>query len=594
MPGGCGVLKTDVDHSAARLAATLTRWGRAAALVVLGVAALDWLGWATGIDELTRVYRTWPRMTPWTALLVAALAVAILAQSGRPSRRAVWLGRGVAVVVGVLAVVFLAEYVTNGSFGLDQMWFSEAVRSLQSSWPGRPSPQTASSVLLLSLAVGLTRLDHPWTRAAWSVGLVLTVGLPFVVVAAYMYEAMSLVGVTPSTGMGISTALALLLLVVATVLARADRNPVAWLVARPDGWALVRMVGILAGLPILVALLRFAFLTSGLGGDASWVLSITVSTVVLGVATFYASQREQRLLIEKEHLSRERAEAEARYRILADNAVDIVEHLRGREIVWISPSVQAAFGDAPHQWVGTDFGDRLHPSDRGALLIAQQRIASGEPTVERFRVRTSDGDYHWVEGRAKPYVAADGAVDGVIAALRIIDDQVEAERHLERLARFDTLTGLVNRAEAIARLESALESPRSPGVHLGVLFCDVDHFKDINDAWGHEVGDVVLTTLADRIRESVRQGDTVGRIGGDEMLVLLPGLHDLDEAAQIAEKIRCRVAEPIHHSGITVEATLSIGATLAAPGEPVSAVTARADVAMYQAKENGRNGVTRI
>ena len=94
--------------------------------------------------------------------------------------------------------------------------------------------------------------------------------------------------------------------------------------------------------------------------------------------------------------------------------------------------------------------------------------------------------------------------------------------------------------------------------------------------------------------ECVRQSDTVGRTGGDEILVLLPGVQSLEQAAQIAEKIRYRASEPIHESGITIHATLSIGATIALPGEPVSSITARADAAMYDAKSADRNTVIKI
>ena len=189
---------------------------------------------------------------------------------------------------------------------------------------------------------------------------------------------------------------------------------------------------------------------------------------------------------------------------------------------------------------------------------------------------------------------AQGTIDGLIAALRIADDRVKAEQQLERLARFDTLTGLANRAEAISRLESALAQPPTGGAHLGILFCDIDHFKAINDTWGHGIGDAVLTTVASRIRESVRHGDTVGRTGGDEMLVVLPGVHNIDEVARIGEQIRSRAAEPIHQSGTTIHATLSIGATIADPGESVSSITARADEAMYQAKSRDRNTVIQV
>jgi len=175
------------------------------------------------------------------------------------------------------------------------------------------------------------------------------------------------------------------------------------------------------------------------------------------------------------------------------------------------------------------------------------------------------------------------------------EELIEAKRELERLVRLDTLTGLVNHAETITRLEAALAGDRRvPGSLLGVLFCDVDRFKAINDTWGHPAGDFVLSTVGTRIRDCVRDDDTVGRIGGDEMLVLLPGVHNLDEVVAIGHKIRSRVAEPIHHLDNTIHATLSIGASLARPGESVSDMTTRADAAMYMAKQAGRNTVVAV
>ena len=574
---------------------------RATVAVVFGLALVVWLGWATGIEQLTRVVASWPQMTPWSALCLAMLGAAIALQTGSPPRARGWAGCGLAVLASVLAVVFLVEYATGRSFGLDQLWFGESVRTYQSSWPGRPSPRTGWSVLLLSAAVTLMRVDRRWVKPAWPLLLVSAAVLPLLSTVGYLFEALVLVDITGSTGMGISTALSLLLLVTAALVARPDRQPLAWLLARPDCRALFRLVGILAGLPLLVGLLRFALLALGVGDDAAWALSITVGAAVIGAAAFYLSQHEQRLLIEKEALASQRAEAEKRYRILADNTVDIVIHLQGAivhlhgtEIAWISPSVQAAFGDPPQQWIGSDFAHRIHAEDLDTLTTVLNQITPADPGLARFRVRAADGGYHWVECHAKPYLDEERNIDGVIAALRIVDKQVETERQLEQLARFDTLTGLVNRAEAISRLQTALMCAREPGPHLGVLFCDIHHFKAVNDTWGHNAGDVVLSTLAARIRACVRQGDTVGRTGGDEMLVLLPGLHNLDEATQIAESIRSRCAEPIDLAGKAIRATLSIGATIAAPGESIVTMTSRADTAMYQAKNAGRNTVTRI
>ncbi len=584
----------DKTGSHARAEVISPRWGHAAVGAVFVIAATNWVGWAIGIDEFTRVLPSWPHMTPWTAFCLTALGAAIVAQTGRTLRVGVRVGRGLAVLTGVVAVVFLAEDATGGSFGVDLVRFPQAVHAWQASWPGRPSPQTAVSLLLLSIAVALIQADR-WR--AGRIGRLCMVGAavaPVISAVAYLFGAVPIHGVTPSSGMGIFTVLGILLLVAATMLARPDRNSLGWLLARPDRRVLTRIVAVLAGLPITVGFSRLALLALGLPESAALALSVTLGTVLVGAFTSHFSQRELQLILERERFGQERAEAEERYRILADNAVDVIVHVRDNKVVWISPSAQAAFGDPPQKWIGADYTGRIHPDDVEHVVDELIRTTLEKPSLARFRVLTADGNYRWIEGHAKPYIDADGSLDGIIASMRVIDGQVEAQRQLERLARYDTLTGLENRAVAIGRLEAALKNPRSPGPELGVLFCDVDHFKEVNDTWGHVVGDLVLTTSATRILESVRHGDTVGRTGGDEILILLPDIHNLDEAVQIAEKIRQRAAEPIDYSGKTIEVTFSIGATLAIPGESVTAATARVDAAMYRAKRAGRNTVTRI
>ncbi|MGB0972063.1 MAG: diguanylate cyclase domain-containing protein [Mycobacterium sp.] len=185
--------------------------------------------------------------------------------------------------------------------------------------------------------------------------------------------------------------------------------------------------------------------------------------------------------------------------------------LKGATVAWVSSSVQSTLGEPPEKWIGSDFSDRIRPAESDKVLTVLQQIVPGQ-VIERFRVKTVKGAYHWVDGHCKSYLNADGDPDGVIVALRIVDDQVEAQRRREQMAKFDAVTGLANHAEAMARFESALSNPRCPGAALGVLFCDIDHFKGVNDRWGHSVGDAVLATVAERIRECVRREDTVGRL----------------------------------------------------------------------------------
>ena len=243
----------------------------AVGLVVTTVAVLTWVGWMTGVEALTRVNPTWPVMTPWTSLWLAALGMATLVQSGHPSGRRVWAGQWPGDSGGrSCAAMFLAEYATARSFGLDQAWFGEAVRLRQSSLPGRPSPQTASSLLLVAAAVALIRLEPRWTRVLWPVCLVGGGDIPLVAVAAYLFDAMALAErlarrpARRSRRPGPCCCWS-----AAASLARSDRSPIAWLLARPDRRSLVRLVGMLAAFPIIVALSRATFLALGLGEHAA-------------------------------------------------------------------------------------------------------------------------------------------------------------------------------------------------------------------------------------------------------------------------------------------------------------------------------------
>jgi len=220
----------------------------------------------------------------------------------------------------------------------------------------------------------------------------------------------------------------------------------------------------------------------------------------------------------------------------------------------------------------------------GCIITVRRMLTQPVSRLVRTVRAVAGGDYDQPINRGGPREIAE-----ISAA---VDDM---RNRLRELAQFDSVTGLITRTETMARFDAALASPREPGTRLGVLYCDIDHFKQINDTWGHAVGDAVLSTIAARMRECVHLEDTVGRIGGDELLILLPNIASTDVAVEIGEQIRSKAAEPIHQFGLTITTTMSIGATTSwLVGEPAAAVTARADAAMYQAKQAGRNTVVGI
>jgi diguanylate cyclase (GGDEF)-like protein len=178
-------------------------------------------------------------------------------------------------------------------------------------------------------------------------------------------------------------------------------------------------------------------------------------------------------------------------------------------------------------------------------------------------------------------------------ALVFARDMDRAERLLVEMATTDFLTGLYNRREQARRLEEELSRSDRSARPLSVLMIDIDHFKKVNDTFGHEAGDLVLKTVARMLRDTMRDFDLVSRHGGEEFLVISPDTA-LPEAMEIAERLRAEAAAlsvPCGGSG-DIRLTISLGVAQRLPGEGGDALVARADAALYEAKQAGRNRVS--
>ena len=285
------------------------------------------------------------------------------------------------------------------------------------------------------------------------------------------------------------------------------------------------------------------------------------------------------------------AASEEKFRLLAENATDAVLHGRDGIMVWLSPSLTNVLGWAPDDWVGRRFEEFTHPDDVAIAQACRGDVESGNTLAMRLRLRDSSGDFHWAEVHASPFVGRDGVTDGVGASFRVIDEQVQAETILEDRARYDELTGVLNRTEMFERLRLLLGQQPRTGHDIAVAFCDVDDFKEINDTHGHQMGDHVLRTIADELRALLRQEDLIARIGGDEILLVLTGVHGLDGAVLLARKVLDRVSQPHSYRDIAYAPKLSIGLTLLHRDEQPDDVIARADRAMYAAKKAGGNRI---
>ena len=214
-----------------------------------------------------------------------------------------------------------------------------------------------------------------------------------------------------------------------------------------------------------------------------------------------------------------------------------------------------------------------------------------------YAITGSDGERRWYAVNGEPVFDATGAFTGYHGTGSDISARKQAERKINELAFFDQLTGLPNRTLLLDRLKQAILSGSRSDNHGALLIIDLDNFKTLNDTRGHDVGDLLLTQAAERLKLGLREGDTVARLGGDEFVVLLTGLSsDEADAAAAAEIIaeKCLAAldqsytlgETVHHS------TASIGVTLFKGGVANSDdLLKQADLAMYKSKTAGRNAV---
>jgi diguanylate cyclase (GGDEF)-like protein len=183
----------------------------------------------------------------------------------------------------------------------------------------------------------------------------------------------------------------------------------------------------------------------------------------------------------------------------------------------------------------------------------------------------------------------DGVPLGAVSVMADVTAQRELEQQLRQAALHDPLTGLPNRSLLVDRLEHLLAAAPRDQSHVGVLYCDLDGFKTVNDRFGHATGDTVLRLAAGRMAEALRPGDTVGRIGGDEFVVLCPGVRDEPTLARIAARIEAALVDPlVCLNGHRHDLGVSIGVALSGQGSTPETMLTRADQAMYAVKSARR------
>lgn len=274
-----------------------------------------------------------------------------------------------------------------------------------------------------------------------------------------------------------------------------------------------------------------------------------------------------------------------------------------RAVVW-SPElfrIHGFEGDTPPAY--EDALAFYHPDDRERIAgVVEAALAAAAPFEAEARLVRTDGGERHVVVRGQPEFDADGAPVALFGVLLDVTRQVLAERELDRalraaeeaaarairMADTDALTGVASRRKAMAELDDALAEAEATGAPLALAIFDIDHFKAVNDRFGHAAGDAVLRRVARAARQAVRPTDLVGRLGGEEFVVLLPGMGEA-RALELAETLRRAIAASADGIEAGPPVTASIGVALKVPGGSAASLLGEADRALYRAKAAGRN-----
>jgi diguanylate cyclase (GGDEF)-like protein/PAS domain S-box-containing protein len=231
--------------------------------------------------------------------------------------------------------------------------------------------------------------------------------------------------------------------------------------------------------------------------------------------------------------------------------------------------------------------EAVHPDDRVDVLAAWQRIVDGGDRLETtHRIVWPDGEIRWIEARA--WLAEPHLVRGTLLD---VTERTRAQEALAHQALHDPLTGLANRVLLDDRLQQAVARCERTGCHVGVFFVDLDRFKLVNEAVGHDAGDALLVTVAERLAAVVRPSDTVARFAGDEFVVVSDDLTSPAGATGVAERLLASFDEPFPVDGEELYVAASIGVAVSRPGVPAASLLRAADAAMHRAKERGRGRV---
>lgn len=600
-------------HSFRRLAAI-----SAGAAALVGALAL--FGWTQGALALTSVVPGLAQMKPNTSACVIALAIAIGIQWAWPSSRVAALAaRAISLAVAAFAILTLVEYLVRRDLGIDQLLVLD---QSSSGIPGRMGSNTAVALALLGIAAALEMSDnevviiraHILALGAGVISLFTLVG--------YAYSATYLYQIESTTPMALNTAMALFALCAALFWSKPERGFMAWVhSADASGLMLRRLIPAAVIVPVALGWVRLAGQHAGLYDTTFGVALLVLSTITIFVILIVVNARSVKALegtrelaqaeLQAAFVSVERRVVE-RTQELKDALVRLADSERRYDLATEGSNTGVLDLDIPadklhcsHRWnemlgrrgdeplTSGQFTSLVHPDEReGAMkaLLAHFKGVTQAFSID-VRMRHSDGTYRWMLSRGRAIRDEDGRAIRMIGSQTDITELKALQEALRDASIRDGITGLYNRTHFAERLTGATHLAHRHSLPLSFCMFDIDQFKQINDTYGHQIGDLVIKAVGAAVTAEIRAEDVGARYGGDELCVMFEGTTAIG-AVQCLERIKSRVENTpfFANDGRRFSVTLSFGVGDLGD-KSVPELIESADRALYEAKSSGRSRI---
>jgi len=283
------------------------------------------------------------------------------------------------------------------------------------------------------------------------------------------------------------------------------------------------------------------------------------------------------------------AESEATLRTITDNLPAMVMRLDDEQrYTFVNAHIGKLFGIDPATMIGRKIGETVDENLYAGIRPHIEAALRGERVTFEGEIE-ANGQRFYRQANYLPDLRADGTVKGLYSLTYDITELHDAKEELARIAQHDALTGLGNRNKFNDRLSQALARSRRSGRPIALVCLDVDHFKQINDSFGHAAGDAILCKFAQRLQQNVRDSDVAVRLGGDEFAVIIEDFDALDVPEIVAAKLVAAMQPPFSALGSEFRVTTSIGVGVSRSAPAAEALMQCADGALYAAKAAGRN-----